>query len=149
MRHSTGSGAIRQLPHRYHGYTDENESIIKLHSLGAVRCRYNTVSFLSNPHDWHPIARPPGRSLGCLFVSVILIQYSVTINTVTYALSCCFARHSTVSGVMFTFGRSSLWLDIYFTNIHQDYLTDTRAKKWRQLKQARINDVHCYILGHT
>ena len=30
-----------------------------------MRCRYNTVNFLPNPHKIHPIARPLGRGLVC------------------------------------------------------------------------------------
>ena len=32
----------------------------------TVRCRYNAVNFLPNPHKRHPIARPWGRDMGCL-----------------------------------------------------------------------------------
>ena len=31
----------------------------------TVRCRYNAVNFLSNPHKIHPIARPLGRGMVC------------------------------------------------------------------------------------
>ena len=32
----------------------------------TVRCRYNAVNFLQNPHNRHPIAHPSGRDMGCL-----------------------------------------------------------------------------------
>ena len=32
----------------------------------TVRCLYNAVNFLQNPHNRHPIARPWGRDMGCL-----------------------------------------------------------------------------------
>ena len=32
----------------------------------TVRCRYNAVNFLQNPHNRHPIARPWGWGMGCL-----------------------------------------------------------------------------------
>ena len=32
----------------------------------TVRCRYNVVTFLTNIHKRHPIARPLGRGMGCL-----------------------------------------------------------------------------------
>ena len=32
----------------------------------TVRCRYNTVNFLPNPQNRHPISRPWGRGMGCL-----------------------------------------------------------------------------------
>ena len=32
---------------------------------GIVYCCYNTVNFLTNPHNRHPIARPSGRGMGC------------------------------------------------------------------------------------
>ena len=35
-------------------------------SWHTVRCRYNGVNFLQNPHKRHPIARPLGRNMGCL-----------------------------------------------------------------------------------
>ena len=31
----------------------------------TVRCRYNAVKFLPNPHKIHPIACPLGRDMGC------------------------------------------------------------------------------------
>ena len=33
----------------------------------TVRCRYNAVNFLTNDHKIHPIARPLGQSMGCIF----------------------------------------------------------------------------------
>ena len=33
---------------------------------GAVRCQYNAVNFIQNPHKRHPIAHPRGRYMGCL-----------------------------------------------------------------------------------
>ena len=35
-------------------------------SLHTVRCRYNVVDFLQNPHDRYLIARPRGWEIGCL-----------------------------------------------------------------------------------
>ena len=32
-----------------------------------VRCRYNEVNFLLNPHQRHPIARPLGQDMGYIF----------------------------------------------------------------------------------
>ena len=45
--------------------------------LNTVRCRYNAVYFLQNPHNRHPIARPWGRAM----------RYLLWIQTVTYVLS--------------------------------------------------------------
>ena len=33
---------------------------------GTVRCRYSAVNFLQISHNWHPIAPPWGRGMGCL-----------------------------------------------------------------------------------
>ena len=40
----------------------------------TVRCRYNAVGFLTNIHKIHPIARPLGRGMGCLFLFQHLID---------------------------------------------------------------------------
>ena len=32
----------------------------------TLQCRYNTVNFIRNCHNRHPIARPQGRAMGCL-----------------------------------------------------------------------------------
>ena len=37
-----------------------------LFPLNAVRCRYNTVSFLQSPHNRQSIAHPWGRGIECL-----------------------------------------------------------------------------------
>ena len=57
-----------------------------IHDKCTVRCRYNAVNFLHNPHDRHPIARPWGRAMGCLSV-VILISNLLSVTIV--AVSCC------------------------------------------------------------
>ena len=38
------------------------------HLFGTVRCHYNAVNFLQNPHKRHPIARPFGRDMACILV---------------------------------------------------------------------------------
>ena len=40
----------------------------------TVRCRYNTVNFLPNPHNRHPINRPWGRHMGYLLWFLYLIH---------------------------------------------------------------------------
>ena len=43
--------------------------------LNTVRCHYNAVNFLRNPHNTHPIARPWGRDMGCLLCFQYLIHF--------------------------------------------------------------------------
>ena len=40
----------------------------------TVQCRYNAVNFPSNIHKRHPIARPLGRGMGCLWWKQHLID---------------------------------------------------------------------------
>ena len=65
----------------------------------TVRCRYNAVNFLPNPHKIHPIARPLGRGMGCtLWVQIMIYtlphslqwcrQYHVILGRVRTALNC-------------------------------------------------------------
>ena len=57
--------------------------------LNTVRCRYNAVNFLPNPHKIHLITRPLGRDMGCnLWFDTGL--YSVSVNAVLYEISCYF-----------------------------------------------------------
>ena len=69
-----------------------------IHSfINTVRCRYNAVNFLSNPHIIHPIARPLGRTMGCnlwfdTLIYILLhrcrIKYRVIFDHVITALDC-------------------------------------------------------------
>ena len=43
----------------------------------TMQCRYNAVSFLTNTHKRHPVARPLGRGMGCL----LCIQHLIDILT--------------------------------------------------------------------
>ena len=65
----------------------------------TVRCRYNAVHFLQNINERHPIARPPGRRMGCLLWVQSLIDilpqflqwcvpYHVILYRVITALGC-------------------------------------------------------------
>ena len=65
----------------------------------TVRCRYNAVNFLQNPHNIHPIAHPWGRGMGCILWAQIVIytlpqslqwcmQYHVILDRVITALDC-------------------------------------------------------------
>ena len=39
---------------------------IRVANMDTVRCRYNAINFVQNPHNRHPIARPWGRGMGRL-----------------------------------------------------------------------------------
>ena len=68
-------------------------------SINTVECCYNVDNFLKNIHKRHPIARPLGRGMGCLFWIQHLIgilpeflqsfmQYLTTLNcAIIYAIS--------------------------------------------------------------
>ena len=53
----------------------------------TVRCRYNPVDFLQNPHKRHLIARPLGRGMGCLFLVLTLKYVVIRFNVRLYAIS--------------------------------------------------------------
>ena len=56
-------------------------------SAGYIRCLYNAVNFLPNPHKIHPTARPSGRAMGCnLWFATDLCFASV--NVVLYEILC-------------------------------------------------------------
>ena len=48
----------------------------------TVRCLYNTVNFLGNPHNRQPIVLPLGRGMGCL----LWVQF--LINAMPQSLKC-------------------------------------------------------------
>ena len=54
----------------------------------TVRCRYNAVNFHLNSQKRHPMARPWGRGMGCLFVTVTSYAYFTSVFVVPYAKSC-------------------------------------------------------------
>ena len=67
--------------------------------LYTVRCRYNAVNFLPNPHEIHPIARPLGRGMVCnlwfdTLIYILLqstqcrIRFCVIFDRVITALDC-------------------------------------------------------------
>ena len=75
--------------------------------IHRVRCHYNMVSFLQNPHNTHPIACPSGRAMGFL-----LWVYSISQEICT----------------RFLLWSALLWLYIdWFSHIHQAYFTATVA----------------------
>ena len=51
----------------------------------TLRCRYNAVNFLPNPHNGHPLARPSGLMS---FVNLNFDSYSASVNAVLYDTSC-------------------------------------------------------------
>ena len=64
-----------------------------------MRCRYNVVNFVENPHKRHPIPRPNGRGMGCLLWVHTLVyiksrelrqymQHRVILDRVITALDC-------------------------------------------------------------
>ena len=57
------------------------------YSQHTVRCRYNAVSFLPNPHKIHSIARPLGLGMGC-YLWFDTDFYSALVNPVLYEISC-------------------------------------------------------------
>ena len=65
---------------RFCGLTD-NKLTVSAQAI-TVRCRYNAVNFLQDPHNRHPIACPSGRGMGVFCVSSIwLIQFNYCINS--------------------------------------------------------------------
>ena len=54
--------------------SESNNTNISIISY-TVRCRYNAVNFLPNPHNRHPIARPWGRGMGYLLYSKIWFTF--------------------------------------------------------------------------
>ena len=53
----------------------------------TVRCHYNAVNFLPNPHNRHPIARPWGWGLGVSVVILISDLLYTTVISVSYVIS--------------------------------------------------------------
>ena len=47
--------------------------ILSLFFPNTVRRHYNTINFLKNPHNRHPISRPLGQIVGCLLWKQALI----------------------------------------------------------------------------
>ena len=73
----------------------------------TVRCRYNAVNFLPNPHEIHPIACPLGRGIVCnlwfdTLIYILLqstqcrIRFCVILDRVITALDCTLAAHTPV-----------------------------------------------------
>ena len=73
--------------------------ILDVTSGYTMQCHYNMVSFLQNPDNRHPIARPWGWGMGCLLWILIPIyvlpqlleccmRYPVVLDRVTTALNC-------------------------------------------------------------
>ena len=65
----------------------------------TVQCCYNTVNFIQDIHERHPIACPPGWGFGCLlWVQLVInilpqflqwcVQYHVMLDHVITALDC-------------------------------------------------------------
>ena len=53
----------------------------------TVRCSYNAVNFLPNPHNIHPIVRPLRARYGVI-LSVQTVSYTTSVTTLMYAISC-------------------------------------------------------------
>ena len=71
----------------YLEFYDYIPNISETRVINAVRCRYNTVNFLDNSHNEHPISRPLGRDMGCLWRETILIlKYSTHCSVITNIL---------------------------------------------------------------
>ena len=72
---------------------------MEFHKLHTVQCLYNMVNFLQNLHERHPIARPSGPAMGCIFWAQPLIdilpkflqwcvQYHVILYWIITTLDC-------------------------------------------------------------
>ena len=79
-----------------------------------MRCRFNAVNFLENPHKRHPIDRPNGRAMGCLLwvhTQVYImprelqrcVQCYVILNRLITALNCSWKRPSWQTGTRLSF----------------------------------------------
>ena len=77
--------------------------IISYGQYAKIQCRCNAVNFLQNIHEWHPIARPSGRAMGCLLwvqplINILpqflqwCVSYHVMLGRVTTALDCIWTQ---------------------------------------------------------
>ena len=55
-----------------------------------MRCRYNAVNFLPNPHNRHPIACLWGRDMGCPLWMITLIYVLLQSLTVVMCATSCY-----------------------------------------------------------
>ena len=64
------------------------QDVISINMTNTMRCRYNAVKFLRNPHNRHSICPPVSVGYGVSLVSTISDVYSVPATLSMFTMSC-------------------------------------------------------------